>query len=516
MNRQPDPLFGDLQRVLAGRYDLERRLGHGGMGIVFLARELHLERRVAIKLLPPAKARDVVARERFLREAQTAAKLSHPNIVPIFTVHQEGDFVFFVMAYVQGATLGERVRDRGPLTPAEGARLLCEVASALAYAHEHGVVHRDVKPDNILLDAVTGRALVSDFGIARVGPGPGTTGPREVVGTAEFMAPEQAAGGAVDARSDLYSLGVVGYYALSGCLPFEGPNGYALLAQHIAEPPPPLSSVAPAVPRRLTAVIDACLAKDPSARPASGAALEAAVRRAMAEYTSPPLEIRAFLVESRLLSTPAVIYGIAAGLAVPLLALTLLTAEQRVHAIAAAVGIGWILLVPVAFMYSRVRRLRLAGFRRHDLTDAIEAELARRREEAAFLYGAGPSRLERALRAVCYAATAVVGGLAWVAERAPALVAAGTLPIVFWTAAAAALLAALGARARTEHRTDPKRERRLRFWRGPLGRSLFRVAAIGIGPRRGRAPMEAAPPSPDLTVGVLGERFFQAPVEHTT
>ena len=160
------------------------------MGVVYLARELRLQRRVAIKLLPPERAVQPAARERFLREARTAAQLSHPGIVPIFTVHEVADFVFFAMAYVEGGTLGRRVRHSGPLTGDAAARLLEEVARALGYAHDRGVVHRDVKPDNILLDPATGRALVSDFGIARVGTAT-STGPHRVVGSAEFISPEQ-------------------------------------------------------------------------------------------------------------------------------------------------------------------------------------------------------------------------------------------------------------------------------------------------------------------------------------
>src|SRR5947209_7693755 len=155
------------------------------MGIVYLARELRLDRRVAIKLLPPERAVQPAARERFLREARTAAQLSHPGIVPIFAVHEVRDFVFFAMAYVEGDTLGQRGRDGGPLTHAATAQMLEEVARALAHAHARGVVHRDVKPDNILLERSSGRALVSDFGIARVGSGD-ASGPRQVVGTAEF------------------------------------------------------------------------------------------------------------------------------------------------------------------------------------------------------------------------------------------------------------------------------------------------------------------------------------------
>ncbi len=139
----------ELQHALAGRYVLERRLGRGGMGIVYLARELRLDRQVAIKLLPPAKGLDPVARQRFLHEARTAARFSHPNIVPIFAVDEIEELVFFAMAYVEGHTLGQRIREGGPLGPEEGARVLQEVARALAYAHARGVVHRDVKPDNI-------------------------------------------------------------------------------------------------------------------------------------------------------------------------------------------------------------------------------------------------------------------------------------------------------------------------------------------------------------------------------
>src|SRR2546426_1901725 len=191
------------------------------MGVVYLAREVRLDRPVAIKLLPPHHAGDAHLRERFLREARTAAKLSHPHIIPIFAVDEVGAFVFFVMAYVAGETLTERVRRRGPLPPSEAGRVLREVAWALAYAHSQGLVHRDVKSDNIMLEEASGRALVADFGIAGLVRGAAGLDGGEVIGTPEFMSPEQALGERVDARSDLYALGVVGYFALSGKLPFE-------------------------------------------------------------------------------------------------------------------------------------------------------------------------------------------------------------------------------------------------------------------------------------------------------
>ncbi len=205
-----------FQEALAGRYSIEREIGRGGMGIVFLAREVALDRMVALKLLPPEIAARSGVKERFLREARTAARLAHPNIVQIYAVDEVDDFVFFAMAYVDGGTLGDRVRERGPLSNSDAVRLLREVSWALGHAHLQGIVHRDVKPDNILLDGGTGRAMVTDFGIAVAAEEAAAGSTDRILGTAEFMSPEQARGGAVDARSDLYSLACVGFYALSG------------------------------------------------------------------------------------------------------------------------------------------------------------------------------------------------------------------------------------------------------------------------------------------------------------
>src|ERR1041385_6422930 len=191
-----------LQQLLAGRYSIERELGRGGMGIVFLARDVALDRLVAIKLLPPQLA-NPAARDRFLREARTAAGLSHPNIVPIHAVEQLGDCVFFVMGYVDGETLRERVARTGPLAPRLAMKVMQEVGWALAYAHRCGVIHRDVKPDNIMIERGTDRELVTDFGIAVRG-GEGKAGVADAAGTARYMSPEQALGEAVDERSDVY------------------------------------------------------------------------------------------------------------------------------------------------------------------------------------------------------------------------------------------------------------------------------------------------------------------------
>jgi serine/threonine-protein kinase len=270
----PSADFLDLQAALAGEYSLQRELGRGGMGVVYLARDVQLDRDVAIKVLPAHLAQDAAARERFLREARLAAGLSHPHIVPIHRVSEMGGFVFFVMSYVEGETLGERLRTRGPLPPADAIRVLREVAWALAYAHGRGIVHRDVKPDNILLEAATGRALVTDFGIAHGGADAViVTDPGKVMGTAQFMSPEQAAGEPLDGRSDIYALGVVGYLTVSGRLPFESSNLPALLVQQATEAPLSVMRAAPGLPPALGAAIDQCLELDPADRFADGEAL---------------------------------------------------------------------------------------------------------------------------------------------------------------------------------------------------------------------------------------------------
>lgn len=286
--------FLSLQEILAGRYSIERELGRGGMGVVFLARDVALDRLVAIKLLPPSLAADPMLRERFLREARTAAGLSHPNIVPIHSVEEHGELVFFVMGYIDGETLRERVERTGPLTPRAAMRLIQEVAWALAYAHQRGIVHRDIKPENILVERATERTFVTDFGIAHIQSG-GSVTTGEVVGTARYMSPEQASGEEVDARSDLYSLGGTAFFALTGRAPFEAPSVPALLAKHVSEPAPNVASVRAELPSKLALVVDRCLEKDPKQRFQSGDDLAKAIGELRGrELRAPPL-IRAFL-----------------------------------------------------------------------------------------------------------------------------------------------------------------------------------------------------------------------------
>jgi serine/threonine-protein kinase len=301
---QPSSEFLELQAALAGEYSLQREIGRGGMGIVYLARDVQLDRDVAIKVLPMHLARLSTARERFVQEARTAAGLSHPNIVPIHRVGEADGFVFFVMSYVEGETLGERLRTQGPLPSAEAARVLREVAWALAYAHGRGIVHRDIKPDNILLEAGTGRAMVTDFGIAHGGGQSALADTGKIMGTANFMSPEQGQNKPVDGRSDIYSLGVVGYLAVSGRLPFEEESVPALIARQSIDTAPGLASVAPGIPSALAAAIDRCLDRDPVHRFPDGETLAAALAPSPDARSALPPMLRAWLNAQNPLTLP--------------------------------------------------------------------------------------------------------------------------------------------------------------------------------------------------------------------
>ena len=268
-SRQPstDPLREALVKALGSQYEVMRLLGRGGMGSVYLARETALDRLVAVKVLPP-EAGDEQSRERFRREARTAAKLTHPNIVPLYSFGESDGVMYFVMGYVRGESLAARLNRDGKLSPDATRWILSELADALSYAHRQGVVHRDIKPDNILIDDESGRPMLTDFGVARArASGTTLTEMGAVVGTPHYMSPEQASGDRdLDGRSDLYSLGVVGYTLLTGRPPFEGESFRDVIVQHITKQPQPLRTLEPSVPADLAAALERCLAKDPSAR----------------------------------------------------------------------------------------------------------------------------------------------------------------------------------------------------------------------------------------------------------
>ncbi len=351
-----EEFLSEVRRTLRGRYEVERPLGRGGMGLVYLARDIRLARPVAIKFLPPERAMSPVHRARFLREARIAARLSHPHIVPIFSVGELGDVVFFVMAYVPGYTLGHRVRTRGPLPAAETARVLRETALALAHAHDQGVVHRDVKPDNILIDGSTGSSFVTDFGIARFGIGP-ISGSRTVLGTPEFMSPEQARGLALDARSDLYSLGVVGYYAASGRLPFDAEDPYVVMTQHVTEVPSPLATVAPKTSTAVASLVDRCLEKNPDQRPQSGNHIADGLAALPAPAPHSVTRIRKLLTLGRRWSVLAPLYLVAIGVVgLPLVLAQHLNLQGGLLIVVLAAT--WVVLLPPLFLtVAQLRRL---------------------------------------------------------------------------------------------------------------------------------------------------------------
>jgi eukaryotic-like serine/threonine-protein kinase len=502
-----DKLFLDFQAGVAGRYSLERELGRGGMGVVYLAREVRLDRPVAIKLLPPSKASDPRLRERFLREARTAAKLSHPNIIPIHAVEEIGGFVFFAMAYIEGETLTDRVRQRGPLTPSEASRVLRDVAWALAYAHGQGVIHRDVKPDNILLEN-GGRVLVADFGIASVVAGAGALSSGEVVGTPEFMSPEQALGEAVDGRSDLYSLGIVGYFACSGSLPFESDTATEVLAKQVTEPAPPLGSVAPLVPRRLTQMIDRCLAKDPADRPDGPAAMAEQMSHALELRRELPVGLRAFVKhDARLDGGGVLLYPFAMLIATPLV--TYLTNSPGFGFFTLVCGYT---LVPVAVLVNRARRLLNAGFGHGDIGVAFKTEIDRSREERAFGlgHGGGPSLIERILRWISAiglgtAAITIVGMIATQRGDIESLYIFGQL---FGWSAVSGVGAGVSALVMLQRRRDVDAEFWGRLWTGRVGRWLFNVARMFTSSRSLPASLTHRPT--ELALGMAAEQLFDS------
>jgi serine/threonine-protein kinase len=287
-----EPLAARLADVLAGSYVIEGEIGRGGMGVVYSARDQQLKRRVAIKLLPPELAFRQEIKKRFIREAQTAARLSHPHIVPIHTVGEKNDLVYFVMGFVDGESLAQRLRRRGRLPVEEARRIIKETADALGLAHATGIIHRDVKPDNILLEGTRRRVMVTDFGIAKAlsEAGAGTlTGTGVALGTPTYMSPEQAAGESdIDARSDLYALGIVAFEMLSGKPPFRAPTVPGLLMKQITEPPPDLMRIRSEIPDELAMTVMRCLEKDPESRWPTADAL----RRALESRTAGPYRPR--------------------------------------------------------------------------------------------------------------------------------------------------------------------------------------------------------------------------------
>jgi serine/threonine-protein kinase len=267
--------FQAVGDALSDEYELLEELGRGGMAVVYKAREKQLDRVVAIKILPFSLAFDGEFVERFQREARTSARLEHPNIIPIYRVGQAGRVSYFVMKYLRGKPLANLLAERGTLPPTEIRQLLKETARALGYAHQHDIVHRDIKPDNIMYDEA-GHAVVTDFGIAKAASGSRLTGTGMSIGTPHYMSPEQARAQSLDGRSDLYSLGVVAYQCLTGVVPFDGEDAFAIGYKHIMDAVPVPKLETPEA-RGLFGVIRRMMAKSPAQRFQSAEELIAAL-----------------------------------------------------------------------------------------------------------------------------------------------------------------------------------------------------------------------------------------------
>ncbi len=253
-----------VREALAAEYEILEELGRGGMAMVYRARDRQLEREVAIKVLPFSLAFDSEFVERFQREARTAAQLEHPNIIPIYRVGRSGRVIYFVMKYLRGGSLATVVKDRKKLSPPEIRRLLIEAGGALGYAAQRGIVHRDIKPDNIMFDEF-GQSVLTDFGIAKAASGQKLTGTGMSIGTPHYMSPEQARAQAIDGRSDIYSLGVVAYQCLTNTVPYDGEDSFSIGYKHITEPIPTPTLIT-ADERRIFEVIKRMLMKDPADR----------------------------------------------------------------------------------------------------------------------------------------------------------------------------------------------------------------------------------------------------------
>lgn len=473
------PEFHALQAAVAGRYSLDRELGRGGMGVVFLAREVALDRLVAIKLLPPALAQRADLRERFLKEARTAARLSHPHIVSIHSVEAQRDLVFFVMAFVDGETAGARVRSNGPLPVAEVSRIVREVAWALGHAHAQGIIHRDVKPDNILLERGTGRAMVTDFGIARaMSVGQESSG---TSGTPQYMAPEQATDGPIDGRADLYALGVTAYFLLTGRLPFESETVAGFLAQHAGEPPPDILALRPRLTPALAGIVHRLLEKDPASRYGSAEELVGALEAGKGPPLDIPGPVRGFIRDVEGAGGEIGFLGAVGAGALLVRALVFrddLFAGMVFYPVATLmVGLAGARLGQVI---GRIRDLRRQGYTHSHLIPALAADAIRRSDEE-------PSPL---VKRSTWRETAFITAVAALKTATLAWIAQADLPvwINFLGAVGAIIIPAVAVRRIWNIWRRGKKPIWLGLLGRKLGRLLFRTAGIQLN-------QAAAPPA---------------------
>ncbi len=356
-----------LARALGDQYKLGPEIGRGGMGVVFRAVDTRLRRDAAIKVLPPELSYRDDLRERFTREAQLAGGLSHPNIVPIYDVGESEGLVWYEMAFVDGESVRARVERDGPLTEPQTRRIIREVAWALGYAHARGIVHRDIKPDNILLESGTGRALVTDFGIAKMAEGDSATVPGTVLGSLMYMAPEQATGeDDVDGRADIYSLGLCGHFMLGGRPPFEKATVITVAARIATGATPDFDEIEQPIDPAFRRLLERCVAADPDERwQDSEAILDALGPQALAPRPA-PASIRRLVRDFMLVPT----------LGFLVLVINVVTDDPTVGEF-----IGWMAIALSVNFGITLRKFTERGFRWPDLREALDMEIGRQAEE---------------------------------------------------------------------------------------------------------------------------------------
>ncbi|MDQ2664521.1 MAG: serine/threonine protein kinase [Gemmatimonadota bacterium] len=513
---QPDADFIALQAALAGEYSLDRELGRGGMGVVYLAREVRLARPVAIKVLPRSLAQRADLREAFLRESRTVGGLNHPNIVPVYAAGERDGFVYIVMAYVEGTTLGERIRTRGPLLPGQAARVLREVAWALAYAHSARIVHRDVSAENILLERGSERAIVTDFGIASAMETAALDDDGRIMGNAHYLSPEHAAGEPVDARSDLYSLGVAGYYALTGRLPFDGETSAEVVAQHLNAVAPSITSIAASVPPRLAAAVERCLHKDPARRYNSAESFAEAIDLAFEHAKEIPAPLRSWIHQGeRELPARLAMLGIGTTTGITLVFATYLPATFLIP----FVPLGGMSFVP-AFM--RLRRILREGYHVDDLSAALREHQLVRAEEIEYERGLGSPRVRSFLRVLLGAsigATGIGAIMEWQFVRltltastnfhAFELMQDYTMAFLFIGGMGLAISAVPLTGEFIRHRLSSRiASASVTFWKGKWGARLAKLAGIGL--KKAERPMLGMPVLTEIALGRATDHLYLA------
>jgi serine/threonine-protein kinase len=482
-----DPLDA-IRRALGDRYAVERELGRGGMGAVYLARDLRLDRAVALKVLPAEFATQVALRERFLLETRTAASFSHPNIVPVYAVEESADLLAYAMGLVEGETLAERVRRVGPLPVRELVRLLQDVGYALAYAHGRGVVHRDIKPDNIMVERATGRALVMDFGISRTMTptvrAAALTRVGEVVGSPEYMSPEQASGDHVDGRSDLYALGLTAHFAATGVVTMTGESTQKILFRQLTEAVPSIGDARPDLPAALAEAVDRCVAKDPAERFQRAEELVDAIDAAQLAQPEVPVAVRLFAGDLETLS------GLAAGTLI--VGGFLLRAAVREGQTAADGLIPLALMLAVLFMrvlttLAEAGRLAEAGFSPDEVMAGMSRVVAERADRRAELRANGDVRARRR-RTVAWGVAMLLTGAAMFRIALGMRVALGDHHYHSTAAGTTLMFSGIGLLgmslvliARSPFRMTPGERFFRRFWLGAPGRAFVRLAARRAG-----------------------------------